>query len=350
MKTIALLSIPVALSVGLLAASCATFWLPRQAVSLAALLIRAVPVTRLASVSGLDPGIENLLARVDSIRRFAREELGLRETKSYTTFIQTDREYVVRVVSACPELSFERKCWSYPILGKLPYRGFFDDGDARREARRLAARGYDVIARPTTAFSMLGMVPDPLFSFMTEYETGDLAELVIHELVHATVFVRGQSGFNEELATFIGRKGAERYLLSAGAALAAYRNGLSDAGRFSSFLRETGRELGEVYSSGGSRDEKLVRKRSIIARRAAEYVELSPPFSGGAYASFDMGRVDNAYIDLYMLYEGEPGLYQRFFDRCADGDLAAFVHSIAELAKTGVDVKVAMKKILERVL
>jgi predicted aminopeptidase len=43
------------------------------------------------------------------------------------------------------------------------------------------------------------------------YEDTELVELIIHESVHATIYIKSHAEFNERLATFLGQEGAKRY-------------------------------------------------------------------------------------------------------------------------------------------
>jgi hypothetical protein len=114
------------------------------------------------------------------------------------------------LVSACGR-SPSTYLWEVSGGGSLR-TGFFNAEEAEMEAARLKKKGLDVIVRPVDAFSTLGWFADPLFSFMSKYDDGELAETIIHELAHATVFVKRAEQFNEEFATFVGRQGALEYL------------------------------------------------------------------------------------------------------------------------------------------
>jgi Predicted aminopeptidase len=293
-----------------------------------------------------------LILRAKDARAFALAELGLKETRNYTSIVRLDADRLATVVQACAELSFDRYLWSYPVVGKLPYRGYFDPKDAQQEAESLKGKGLDVIARPVDAFSTLGWFADPLFSFMSSYSEAEVAELVIHEMTHATVFLKGNGSgveeFNEELATFVGRQGALLFLAKkygegsseAKAALAKRR----DAEAFSAYLAGTAKELEAVYSSKSSADEKRRRKAEIIAARAARYAEeYATLFEGDDYKGFKMERINNAYLDLYRLYEGENALYSDYYEKIAKGDMKVFMSSIERIAAAKGDPKAAMR-------
>ncbi|GHT80374.1 hypothetical protein FACS1894130_11490 [Spirochaetia bacterium] len=176
---------------------------------------RAVPLEKLGSGDNPTPDEEQLnrkfVARIGDIRRFAMEELGLRETKNYTRYVKLDRDYLAAAVSAAERDAFVRYEWWFPVVGNVPYKGFFRAEDARREGEKLRKRDLDVWIRRVDAFSTLGWFRDPLYSYMRDYPVHELADLLIHELLHATVYLKGHSQFDEELAEFVGREGSRLY-------------------------------------------------------------------------------------------------------------------------------------------
>ncbi len=316
------------------------------------LLSRAVPADRILADPDAKEASRELLLRARGIRSFAMERLGLRDTKNYTTLVETESDTLAFVVSACDAASFERHLWRYPVVGRLPYKGFFKPEEADREAARRRAQGLDVIFRPVEAFSTLGWFRDPLFSFMSKYDEAQLAETILHELAHATVFVKKAEQFNEEFATFIGREGALLYmehLYGPGSPEAdAVLRSRKDSEAFAAYLRGTATMLQAVYASDMDREEKLRRKEIILAQRAEEYRGAAASlFSEGAYAGFPMEKVNNAYLDLYRLYEGEPELYREFYEKICGRDLAVFIRSISELAEARGDPRERMRGLLQ---
>ena len=158
----------------------------------------------IASPSTL-PATRDFLLRIREIKGYAVQQVGLRDNANYTRYKSIDRDYLVEVVSACDAASFTPYQWSFPFLGRLPYKGFYEHSDAQAEAERLKKEGYDVIVRKVDAFSTLGFTKDPVYSFMSKYSPYELASTIIHEQTHATLWVKGQTDFNEELADFVGR-------------------------------------------------------------------------------------------------------------------------------------------------
>lgn len=288
--------------------------------------------------------VKRLLRVAEAVQAFGVEGLGEKPTRNFRKIVEIQGDTLVHVVQACAPLAFDRYYWSYPFVGKLPYRGYFELGDAEKEAAALRAKGLDVIVRGADAFSTLGWLSDPLWSFMESYGEADIADLILHESMHATAFRTARAGaagaddWNEGIATFVGRQGSLLWLETKygkdskelSEALAARR----DAETFSAFLRETARELDELYRSPATEAEKRAGKAEIIARRAAEYkTDYGRLFLTDRYRDVAMERINNAWLDLYRLYEGEPRLYRDWYERVDGSDLAAFVRDMAALAK-----------------
>jgi len=276
---------------------------------------------------------------IQDIRRYAKEELGLNLGKNYTRYVKIDRNYLAAVVSACAADSFTRHEWKYPIVGAMPYKGFFNVEDARKERAKLEKKGLDVWIRGVEAFSTLGWFRDPLYSYMRDYPPNRLADLIIHESLHATVFIKGQAQFNEELAEFIGSEGARLYMESRyGADSAEYRDMLTaeaDSKRYVTFLQELIRELKQLYESEKSSEEKVSEKEKIISaakeRFAAEYDNL---FSGEGYRGFSELPVNNAYLELYRLYYTEDAYIANLFAKSGK-TLPEFIAVAKSLPKKG---------------
>jgi len=340
--------VALVLAPALLLTSC---WYTKQASYFLSERIRSVPLSKLAKDPGASQELIELIQRVARIRAFAIDELGLASSTNYTRYVTLDKGYVADVVQACASDSFTRHYWKYPVVGALPYKGFYEKADAEREARRLKTAGLDVLVRSVDAFSSLGYFIDPLYSFMTEYDEGDLAELIIHESAHAALFIRGADQFNEEFATFIGRVGTEQYLTAYygqdSALLAEREERRADGEVFVAFLKETARLLDLVYTDKSiSSADKAIQKSKIIAERARIFSDTSADlFKQDQYGTFDMATINNAYIDLYRLYEEDLSLYYSWFEKKAESSIRNLVSSLTELSKgSGKDIKMTMKE------
>jgi predicted aminopeptidase len=301
----------------------------KQGAAMFSLLGRAVPLEKL-DLS--DEKTAQFVERVRDIRAFAVNELGLRDTKNYTRYVNIERDYLAAVVSACDAGRFKTYEWRFPIVGRVPYKGFFNIKDARKEADKLKAKGLDVWVRGVDAFSTLGFFRDPLYSYMRDYSVHELADLLIHELFHATVFIKNEVQFNEEVAEFVGSMGARLYVESRFGAdseelKAAARRKKENAG-FAAFVKGVRAELDKIYSRDIPGEEKLRLKEECIAasktRFAAGYETL---FTSENYRFFEELPVNNAYFQLYALYYEGSSYLEEVYKRTG-GNLPAFIEAV----------------------
>ncbi|HRV28032.1 MAG TPA: aminopeptidase [Spirochaetia bacterium] len=316
--------------------------------------LSAIPLDEYLKQNSTDGELQTLSVIMDRVRRFAVEKFNLTLTKNYTKIVPAAKEYVATVVSACKEDSFTRYYWNYPLVGAMPYRGFYNKDKAKQEADRLKAQGYDVFIRNVEAFSSLGYFSDPLYTFMKHYSEDEIAELIFHESAHATLFIKGASQFNEEFATFIGQTATQIYLetlYGKNSSLIQKRMEQEhDHKLFIQFLQETARQLEIIYNNTTlTKAEKIAAKQKIIAERAIEYeTAFAQEFVNPNYKKFNMQNINNAYIDLYRLYESDLSLYEQWFTKKSNSDIATFIADMKKLAKLyQSNIKEAMKKELQ---
>ena len=317
----------------------------RQGTTLLGYLGRAVPLDSLVTADSAET--QRFVERVRDVRRFAMEELGLAESANYTRYVELDRDYLAAVVSAAAEDSFTPHEWHYPVVGRMPYKGFFNADDAKKERAKLEKKGLDVWVRQVDAFSTLGWFKDPLYSYMKNYSDYRLADLLIHELLHGTVYLKGHSRFDEELAEFVGTEGARLYIEKKFGADSAEYRGLTDSetdsAAFIAFIRELMAELNALYKSDVSREEKLEQKAHIIRagqeRFAAEYATR---FQSENYRAFATLPINNAYLELYRLYYGEDSFFKDLYAR-SGRDLPRFIGAVKTLKAKGEDPRVQLQ-------
>lgn len=195
-------------------------YLLRAGWSEARVLLRRRPIAALVADPTVDPSLRDRLGLVLAAREWARA-LGLHVGDSYATYADVGGDADVWVLSAARRDRLEAHTWWFPIVGRVPYRGYFDRAEAEAAARRLAPRDLDTDVRPAVAFSTLGWFADPLLSTVADDPPVPLVETVIHELFHSTLYVPGAAAFNESAATFAGHRGAIAFFCSGSRADAA---------------------------------------------------------------------------------------------------------------------------------
>lgn len=282
---------------------------------------------------------EEFAALINDIRAFAVNELGLATSKNYTTYVELDRDYLAAIVSASDKTSFNRYEWKFPIVGSVPYKGFFNIEDARKERAKLEKKDLDVWIRGVDAFSTLGWFKDPLYSYMRNYSPARLADLIIHESVHATVFIKNQITFNEELAEFIGSEGARLYIISRyGEDSDEYRSIYTleeEYQKYVSFIHEVIAELETLYSSSLGREEILTQKDAIIKNAQKRFEEdYDKHFSTDRFRNFSTLPINNAFLELFRLYHDEDNFYKNLYI-AAGSDLPAFIAAAKKITRKG---------------
>ncbi|MCL1811891.1 MAG: aminopeptidase [Treponema sp.] len=293
----------------------------KQGTTMLGYLGKAVPLEELEKTKGKESEEAAFVKQVTDIRRFAMEELGLKASKNYTRYVELDRNYLAAVVSACAADSFTRHEWTFPVVGTVPYKGFFNPKDAQKEASKLKAEGLDVWIRPVDAFSTLGWFKDPLYSYMKNYSVYQLADLIIHELFHATAFVKGRVEFNEQLAEFVGTHGARLYIINRfginSPEYLSISDGEDDYRVFREFLFKLGAELQNLYSRNDiKREEKLIQKDLIIKTAQERFeAEYKSRFQSDKYRGFSKMPINNAYLDLYRLYHEEDNFFSDLYKK-----------------------------------
>lgn len=258
--------------------------------------------------------VRALLAQVPAVKRFG-ELHGLRPTASYDTYADLERSAAVWVTSAAEPLGFKMKSWGFPIVGSVTYLGWFDRSDARDFARDLKDEGWDVDVRGASAYSTLGWFDDPVLSTMIpdgDEALGELANVVLHESVHATLYFKGQTALNESVANFIGDALAEIYLdRTVGARSlekAAYMEGQREGERRREAMAAAYEELDRLYKSSASDREKLAKKASILIALRRE-IRARRPITNATLAQFK--QYNTGKEELALLLKACGGSFPR---------------------------------------
>jgi predicted aminopeptidase len=283
------------------------------------------------------------LGQVPRIRSFARE-IGLAERGHYST-INPDWARTVHNVSACAPLRFEPVTWWFPIVGTVPYLGYFAADAAEAEATRLRARGLDVHVRPAGAWSTLGWFRDPLLPEMARWDEGRLANTLFHELTHATVWIPGSVAFNESLASFVGDVASLRYLEHHygpdADIVARERARHADRQAFQRLMVDVYAELDAVYSSDAPDSRKLSEKARILE-------SLPDRVDAGTFSEPDRWRRwmaeepwNNARLVQFRVYNRSPEWFAVLLDRHG-GDLPTFLGAVEQIAGRGGDPYAAL--------
>jgi predicted aminopeptidase len=206
------------------------------------LLNGSVPIEEALDTEPFTPEQRERLRLVSRIKAFGEEDLGLKKTDNYeTVYPHADRESIY-LVAASKKDSFSLKTWWFPVVGDLPYLGFFDLEEAREEQARLLNENLDVYLGRAGAYSTLGWFQDPVTMNLIDGTTPQLVNILLHEMTHATLYVKGEGAFNEGLAVLVGKVGAVRFFEKTFGPAHPFtdeaKNALADERLFSRFIDE----------------------------------------------------------------------------------------------------------------
>ncbi len=243
----------------------------RAAVAEAGILARARPISIVIADPKTDAATRAKLTLVLAARDFAADSLHLAARKTYTTYSRVAHDTLVFVLSASRADRLEAHTWSFPVVGRVPYKGFFSLAHARAEQGKLEREGLDTYLRVSDAFSTLGWFNDPLLSTIVGEDSVDLVATVIHEITHNTIWVPGHVPFNESLADFVGYHGAQDFFRERGDTLAARFAAArwSDELVLGRFYDTLTARLERLYASGAP-DSTLLRERQAIFQAARD--------------------------------------------------------------------------------
>lgn len=311
-------------------------YLARAAWEEGKILARREPITTLIAAPTTDAVLRAKLQLVLDARRFAIDSLGLRAQQEFTTYSRLDRDTLVLVLSAAYRDSLAFRTWWFPVVGRVPYKGFFDFEAGKREAKSVDAAGFDAVLRPAAAFSTLGWFNDPLLPTTLSLDTLELANTIIHELVHTTYYAPGEAVFNESLANFVGSRGAERFFRARKQESAA-----REVVRRWDDERVLGMFWSAVYASldsafkahPGDRTARLVARDTVFTRaRFRLRTELAPRLVTMDSTSIARVRLNTAAVMARRIYLTDLDLFEQVLQRL-DGDVRAATGTLIELAR-----------------
>ena len=309
----------------------------RQAIGQFEIIWNAKPVEDFLRNPDFPDSLKKKLILINAVRKFAIDSLGLKDTKNYRTLYDQKGEEVMWVVTACKPFELVAREWRFPILGAVPYKGFFDKDLALELREELESAGWDVSIRNPGGWSTLGWFTDPILSKMLERNEGDLANLIIHEMSHATIFVKDSVDFNENLATFIGDRGAEKFLIFTygknSTAYQTYNNEDRDYLIFTDHMLRATEKLDSLYSTMSANDAfevKVKLKNDLIAKIVETMDTLSLSESSKPAARFQLRLPNNAYFMNFRRYQAKQDLFMEAWRNQFNGDLKAYIAHLAE--------------------
>lgn len=284
------------------------------------MLNQKIPVSEALNSETLTEAQKKKLRLAEEVKKFTVEKLGFSQTKSYSDFVDLGRPYITYSVMASEKWQFKPYLWNFPIIGKAPYKGFYNEADAKEEAKEFEDKNYDVYIRGVTAYSTLGKLNDPILSSMLAYSDHVFVNTIIHELVHTTLFIKNNIDFNERLAVFIANKGTALFYLEKegeeSSTVQKIKNENEDERLFSEFISKEINELKDWYKNQPNdlKTEDLRQKRfELIKTRFTE--QLLKKLKSKNYQRFVNQKINNARLSLYNTYDKDQSDFEKAFQK-----------------------------------
>ncbi|HUN26553.1 MAG TPA: aminopeptidase [Steroidobacteraceae bacterium] len=314
---------------------CGTLYLLQAAHGEMQVLDNRRPISEVIADPQTSPQLRGTLEEVVAARDFASRSLGEPDNRSYRTYSDIHRRFVVWNVVAAPEFSVEPKEWCFLIAGCVAYRGYFSEHAAVSFAAKLKADGYDVIVDDVPAYSTLGHFADPVLSTMIPYGTVELDAIIFHELAHQLLYVANDSSFNEAFATTVEEEGIKRWLHARGrdAELARFRRASDLDQQYIRLFRGYRERLQRLYASHLAVAQMRARKRAVFDELAADMRRIEArtgePSPYGDWLAQGLNNADLASVATY--YDCVPG-FEQLLHRDGD-DLIRFYGDVRKLAR-----------------
>jgi predicted aminopeptidase len=297
----------------------------------------AKPVEEYLNDPAFPDSLKARLELIKEIRKYAIDSLGLKDTENYKTLYDQKGMEVMWVVIASEPFQLKAKEWKFPVIGSVPYKGFFKKERAENLKNELEADGWDVIVRNPGGWSTLGWFTDPILSKMLTRSEGDLANLIIHEMSHATIFVKDSVEFNENLSTFIGDRGAEQFLLykygPGSKEYVSYLQEDSDYLRYVDHMLRGAQKLDSLYATLKESDplsQKKMLKEQLIRQIVKSMDTLSLALTKEPSARFRKTLPNNAYFMNYRQYQAKQTEFADEWRNDFNADLKAYIAYLSD--------------------
>jgi predicted aminopeptidase len=296
-------------------------------------VLAARPVTDVLKDPTFPDSLKSKLVLIQEIKKFAVDSLGLHNSSNYTSMYDQQNKPVLWTITASEPFHMRAFEWYFPFLGSVSYKGFFNYHAGLKEADKLRAKGYDVEYAGVGGWSTLGWFRDPILSHMLNRNAGQLADLIIHELTHGTLYVHNKVDFNENLASFIGDKGAERFLIFRyglqSEEYKAYIQSKSDRKVYNAYILRQAEGLDSLYHSFRGK-ESVMEKESLkmaYIYRCLEGVGRLNLYCRRGYEAYtkDALEVKNAFFMSFQRYDSKYEVFDADFRNTCGADIRKYI-------------------------
>lgn len=302
------------------------------------LLYSTIPIEEVLSSNEYPDSVKQKILFINEVKKYATDSLGLNESENYTSYYDQHNKPALWVITASEAYKLKAKEWWFPVIGSVSYKGFFKKERGVKTKNELIKEGYDVELGPVSAWSTLGFFNDPILSNMLKKPEGELANLIIHELTHGTIYAKSSVDFNENLASFIGDKGAIQFLKFKygvnSEQLKEYMQEDTDDKTYNNYILECINKLTTFYESLNTiSDEKtkLSKKDSMIAA-IVNNVDSLNLIDKTFYKSISKRALvsKNAFFLNFEMYDSKQDELENEFTLNFNSDIKKYIAYIKE--------------------
>lgn len=270
--------------------------------------------------STIDDKLKAKFSLINKARKYAASDLFLNPDGGFEYYSNLDREEVGWHVTASYPLKFESYTWWFPIVGSVPYKGFFDVQKAKEEEEYLTQKGLDTRIRITSGYSTLGWFSDPLLSPQLRLREDELISLVFHEMAHSTLYFNGDSDFNESYASFVEDMGTQKYYetmqTDESREILRKRNQSKKEKKIVfGIVKEVGEKLKAMYDTEISDVEKFRRKGIYVEEFRNQILEKSLDFEVINMKNFKNAKINNETFLGVLRYNSGERFFQEQFEK-----------------------------------
>ena len=272
---------------------------------------------------------------IEKIKKFSIDTIGLKSSKNYTTFFDQKDKPLLWVITASEPFEMKAFEWKFPLLGKVTYKGFFDYDKGKKEEALLKVQGFDTDYGEVSAWSTLGWFHDPILSGMFRRNKGQLAELIIHELTHSTLYLKSNVNLNENLASVCGEQGAIHFLRSTygidSKEFDEYIKNKEDYNRFSRHMLIGAHLLDSLYMSMNDSNTifKQVNKNILIKAIVNSLDTITFHFPLRYKNVFNKQLPNNAYFIDFIRYDAQKDEMKNVLLKKFNGNIKEYINFLS---------------------
>jgi len=248
---------------------------------------------------------------IEEVLLFAQKELKLKRTIQYRTYADLKDDFTIKILVVAEKDQIQIQEWHFPVVGSFPYIGFFEEKWLNRFIDQYPDK--DIYVRDALAFSTLGLLPDPILPSFLHLSLPTLARTLIHELVHATIFIPGEVEWSETVASAMGDAGAALFFQKKGD-LSNYQkvvDAFYDEIMWGKLIEDTIRDLTSFYKNTTSPEERVKFKEERISRLKEEI--QNTPFRNPGYKRYGEYPINHAFLLAHRTYSRNPEVQENWF-------------------------------------